>query len=96
MIYRGRCSVYNTSVMCWSESFWLMAYMVFVIVFCLAVFYFFLGFFLRVFLFAFRCGMRAWPIVTWPIRRLFALVCPGKKKSKNEVVVSWDDEDDSF
>jgi hypothetical protein len=40
--------------------------------------------------------MRAWPIVTWPIRHLFALVFPGKKKNKNEVVVSWDDEDDSF
>lgn len=82
--------------MSWSEFFWLMVYVVCVFVFCLAVFYFFLGFFIRIFVFAFSCGMRAWQIVTQPIRRLFARVCSGTKKNKNEVVVSWDDEDDGF
>lgn len=79
-----------------SELAWLLLGVVFVIAFGMAAVYFYVGFFARFFLFAFMCGEKVWLFVTWPIRRLFALVFPGKKKSKNEVAISWDDEDDSF
>ena len=44
--------------------------------------------------FNFSCGEKAWLLVTWPVRRLFALLWPREKKCNKEVEIYWDDEDD--
>ena len=96
MIYRRRGSVYDAYVMSWSEFFRLMVYVVCMLVFLYACYLFLFGFFMRIFLFAFSCGEKAWLLVTWPVRRLFALLRPREKKSNKEVEIFWDDEDEDF